>query len=111
MINHKFSINWIRYILKQVLNRPLWVFFACLVLIFFNVVYDGTLLRMWNLFNSRKTLEKRLEKMEQKNFLVEKRLKKLSDSKFLEKEAKDRLNLIGEEDIVFIFSEDSSEEP
>ena len=99
-------LSRLQYILKQFLNRPLWVFLACLVLVFFNVVFDGTLLRMWNLFNSRKALENRIADIQNKNTEVEERLKKLSQADFLEKEVRQRFNLVGEEEIVFIFSEE-----
>ena len=108
MINNKFHLSRIQYILKQVLNRPLWVLIICIVLILSNVMFDGTFSRLMNLVRSQKALKHRIEDLERKNTLVEERLKKLSDSEFLEKEAKDRFNLVGEEDIVFIFSDENT---
>jgi len=110
MINNRFHLSRIQYILKQVLNRPLWVLIICIVLLLFNVMFDGTLSRLMNLVRSQKVLKSRIKDLERKNALVEDRLKKLSDSEFLEKEAKDRFNLIGEEDIVFIFSDENTDD-
>lgn len=110
MINNKFHLSRIQYILKQVFNRPLWVLIICIVLILSNVMFDGTFSRLMNLVRSQKALKNRIEDLERKNTLVEERLKKLSDSEFLEKEAKDRFNLIGEEDIVFIFSDENTDD-
>ena len=104
---NKFYLNRVQYIFKQILNRPAWVLIICIILILSNVIFDGTFSRLMNLVRSQKALENRINDIEQKNFLVEERLKKLSDSEFLEKEAKDRFNLIGEEDIVFIFSDEN----
>ena len=110
MKNNKFHLSRIQYILKQILNRPAWVLIICIVLILSNVMFDGTFSRLMNLVRSQKALENRIKDLERKNTLVEERLKKLSDSEFLEKEAKDRFNLIGEEDIVFIFSDESADD-
>ena len=94
------------YFINEFLKQPVWLLVACSVLIFMHLAMDGTFFRMWHLYNSRKVLESRIESIQIKNALVEERLKKLSDSRFLEREVRDRFNLVGEKDIIFIFSEE-----
>ena len=92
------------YYIRLFWSRPLWVFIACLLFISIHIGFDGTLLRIWHLYGRHKELHKHIIDMQQKNAIVEEKLKKLSNTKFLIKEARDRFNLVGEGDIVFIFS-------
>ena len=92
---------------KKFFNRPLWVLLLSCALVGAHLIFDGSFLQMWRLYNSRQALEYRIKDLQTKNGLVEERLKKLSDSDFLEKEVRNRFNLAGEEDLIFIFSNDN----
>ena len=94
------------YFIKQCLDHPFWLLIFCSCVVCMHLVLDGSFMRMWHLYNSRKILENRIKDIQTKNTLVKERLKKMSDSRFLEKEVRDRFNLVGEEDIIFIFSEE-----
>ena len=94
------------YFIKEFLNQPLWLLIAVSSIVCMHLFFDGTFLRMWHLYNSRKVLENRIKDIQNKNLLVEERLKKLSDFQFLEREVRDRFNLVGAEDIIFIFSDE-----
>jgi len=98
------------YFIKSVLDRPLWLLLICFSMICFYLILDGTLVRLLHLYKSREILKTQINDIKHKNSVVEERLKKLSDSQFLEQEVRDRFNLVEEEDIVFIFSEEKSEE-
>ena len=100
------NIRKFLYFAREFLDRPLWVLAGCLSVVCMHLVFDGTFVSMWNLYNSGKVLENRIKDIQQKNEQVENRMKKLSDSRFLEKEVRDRFNLVGEEDIIFIFSDE-----
>ncbi len=100
------NMRKLSYFIQEFLDRPIWVLIACFSVVCTHLIFDGTFVRMWNLHNSRKVLENRIEDIQQKNERVENRMKKLSDSRFLEREVRDRFNLVGEEDIIFIFSDE-----
>lgn len=95
----------ILFYLKLLWNQPLWVFIACLLFVSIHIGFDGTLLRIWHLYDRHKELRNRIVDIQVKNSIVEERLKQLSNPRFLIKEARDRFNLVGEGDIVFIFSD------
>ena len=97
----------IAYFVKECLDHPFWLLIFCSFVVCMHLILDGSFIRMWNLYNSRKVLENRIRDIQTKNALVKERLKKMYDSRFLEKEIRDRFNLVGEEDIIFIFSEES----
>ena len=100
------NIKKISYFIQEFLDRPFWVFIACVSVVCTHLIFDGTFVRMWNLRSSSKVLESRIKDIQQKNEIVKNRMKKLSDSQFLEREVRDRFNLVGEEDIIFIFSDE-----
>ncbi len=95
------------YLIREFLSRPIWLLALCSAMVFTHLMFDGTILRMLHLYNSQKVLENRIADIQAKNALVEEKLKKLqSDSRFLEREVRNRFNLVGEEDIIFIFSDE-----
>ena len=93
------------YYLKLFWSRPIWVLTICLLFISVHIGFDGTLLRIWHLYGRHKELRGRIVDIQEKNSIVEKKLKQLSNPRFLIKEARDRFNIVGEGDIVFIFSD------
>ena len=99
-----------RILVKKFSHQPLWTLMACLIFLCIHLVIGGTFLNLWQLYRNRQALEQRIAELTQKNNQVENHLKKLSESPFLEKEVKDRFNMVGEEDIIFIFSEEKSQE-
>ncbi len=98
--------------MRWFLNQPLWVLVACVFFVTTHLSCNDTLARIWNLSLKQKQLTQRIKDLKEKNKLVVERLNKLSDPLFLEKEARNRLNLVGERDLVFIFSDnDQSKKP
>lgn len=109
-IKNEKEMKKISFLIKTCLDRPSWLLVLCLAVVFIHLIFDGTLLRMFHLYNSQKILENRIARIQVKNSLVEERLKRLnSDSRFLEQEVRDRFNLVGEKDIIFIFSDGDQE--
>ena len=106
-----FIVRKFLILLKIFLNRPLWVLSACAFLVVLHLSLDGTFIRIWHLKTSQKILEKQIESLHIKNTLIEERIQKLkqSDSRILESEARERFNLVGEKDIIFIFSNTSKD--
>ena len=103
--------SFFKILVKKFSHQPLWTLMACLILLCAHLIWDGTFLNLWQLYHNRQALEKRINDLTDKNIQVEKRLKKLSERPFLEKEVKDRFNMVGEEDIIFIFSEENPKAP
>ena len=95
------------YFVNKFLKRPFWLFIACSIVVGAHLILDGSFFRMLHLYNSQKVLKHRIKDIQLKNSLVEERLKKLkSDPRFLEQEVRERFNLVGEKDIIFIFPEE-----
>ena len=100
----------ISYCIKKFLGKPVWMLIACFSAVCTHLAFDGTFIRILRLSRSRQVLEARITDIQNKNILVKKRLKKWkSDSRFLKQEARNRLNLVGEEDIIFIFPDEDKQ--
>ena len=95
------------YFINEFLKRPLWLFIACFALVCANMILDGSFFRILQVYNSQEILKNRIKDIRMKNLLVEERLQKLeSDPQFLEQEVRERFNLVGEKDIIFIFPDE-----
>ena len=94
--------HWI----QEQLNHPLRVFWFCASLAFLNLFVDGSLLRLWNLHQDFKDIESRTAEMEVRNQEMDDKLRRASDPLFIEREARDRFDLVGEGDLVFVFADE-----
>lgn len=92
--------------IDQWLKRPKLIMGFCVVLILFNIIFDGTLFQMRKLYLQQKTLKRQTLEIQTKNDILVEKMKKLSDPKYLEKEVRNRFDLAGQGDLIFIFPED-----
>ena len=90
----------------QCLKRPKLIMGFCIVLILFNIIFDGTLFQMRKLYLQQKTLKQQTLEIQTKNDILVEKMEKLSDPKYLEKEVRNRFDLAGQGDLIFIFPED-----
>ncbi|HPI41887.1 MAG TPA: septum formation initiator family protein [Pseudobdellovibrionaceae bacterium] len=76
---------------------------VCFVFIFVSSLVNGNMERLWNLRNDYFKISNKLATTHQQLAILNKQLKKVKDPHFLEQEAKERLNLANENELVFIF--------
>ena len=88
------------------LHRPWVVLWTCLAVAFVNLVVDGTLLRMWSLRREFHQLHSGSATLERDVKQLNLRLKQATDPAFVEREARDRFDLVGAGDLVFIFADE-----
>ncbi len=101
----KLKWNFFKYI-DQWIHRPKLILIFCGILIFFNVVFDGTLFQIRTLYLQKRALTKKSVEINTKNEVLVNKIQQLSDPKNLEKEVRNRFDLAGEGDLIFIFPED-----
>lgn len=88
------------------LHRPWVVLWTCLGLAFVNLVLDGTLLRMWSLHREFDSLQTSSIALEQELKTLDLKIKQATDPAFVEREARDRFDLVGAGDLVFVFADE-----
>ncbi len=88
------------------LHRPWVVLWTCLAIAFVNLVLDGTLLRMWSLNRDFAQLEQSSKHLKTELASLDSKIRQATNPAFVEREARDRFDLVGEGDLVFVFTEE-----
>lgn len=91
--------------LNHWLNSPIKVFWACVAIIFLILISDGSVFRLWNLHGDQERITKNIGKLEKDFQVLDGQYLKVNDPEFLEQQARDRLDLAGEDELIFVFSD------
>lgn len=92
-------------LVSDFLQQPLKVLIVCLGLVFAGLFVDGSLLRLWVLHRDSQELEERMVNIVAKSNELAAKIKQAKDPQFIEIQARDRFELAGEGDLIFVFSE------
>lgn len=90
--------------LRLYLNHPQKVFFLCLSIFIFSVLLNGTLIRLWGLHRDHAGILREIDLTQKSISSLEAQLIEAKDPAFIERQARDKLDLAGEHDLVFVFS-------
>ena len=90
---------------REQLNHPIRVGIVCLFFAFIHLFADGSLLGLWKLHREEQDLLYKIEILAGKTDELTKKIQQSSDPLFIEREVRDKFDLVGESDLVFIFSE------
>lgn len=99
-------INFINEI-QHLLMRPLKVFLICAVLGLLAIVYDGSLYRYWSLKRTETELSERISQIQNASQTIKSQIEQTKTSRFIERQARERLDLVGEDEMVFVFSNEN----
>lgn len=94
--------------LNRLLQNPQQVIWICLAFVVLNAVIDGSLFRLYSLYQEHDRVVANIADIEKKNIDLKSRLQRAKDPAFLEREARDRFDLVSEGDLVFVFSEEEA---
>ena len=90
------------------LHQPALVFAACLILVSFGLVLDGSLLRLWALHRDSQEMTEKLLQIEASSASLKRQIARAQDPQYIEQQARERFDLVGEKDLVFVFSDDET---
>lgn len=65
---------------------------------------------MWKLYRDQERVEIKIAHLQAAETSLDSKIKKVTDPRYLELEARDRLDLVHEGDLVFVFSQEASQE-
>lgn len=88
------------------LERPSRVLLFCLVFGALQLLIQGNLLHLFRMHADREMLAGQLVGIQKELFHLETRIDQAKDPTFIEREAKDRLDMAGEDELVFVFAAD-----
>lgn len=94
----------------NLVHRPVQVFWICCALAFVGILLDGTAFRLWSLHRDHRVLTERISQAKVRSKQLEFRIQKAQQPEFIERAARDQFDLVKEGDLIFIFSEETSED-
>lgn len=92
--------------IRHWLAKPGKVLIACVIFALLQLLIQGNIFHLLRLHSDRKDLVASLNGVQADLLKLETRIRQAKDPIFIEKEAKDRLDMAGEDELVFVFSSD-----
>lgn len=90
---------------RNFLNHPLKVFFSCAIIFVVSLFVNGTVWRIWGLRRDLATIQDEIINSRAQAKTLDMQIKQAKDPSFIERQAKDKLDMVGEHDLVFVFSD------
>lgn len=91
--------------LRHFLNHPAKVALACLGVFAVSIVLNGNVFRLWGLHRDFARITEDIQITKNNIQLLSAQLTQAKDPAFIERQARDKLDLAGEHDLVFVFSD------
>ena len=101
------SYSWAR----EIAHHPIKILWLALAGAAVGVVLDGTAIRLWSLHRDHDQIQHRILDAKTRSKDMEFRIHQAQQPEFIERAARDQFDLVKEGDLVFIFSDASSESP
>jgi cell division protein FtsB len=92
----------------QLLQSPIKVLWICLALAFINLILDGSLYRYYILNKDLNETREKIHIVSKSNADLNSQITKMKDPSHLEQVARERFDLVKENELVFVFSEDQT---
>lgn len=90
---------------RNFLNRPLKVLLVCNCVFAAYLFMNGAVWRVWGLKRDQATITKQIQQAEQRSIALDMQIKQAKDQSYIARQAKDKLDMVGEQDLVFVFPE------
>lgn len=91
--------------LRRFLNHPTKVAMVCLAVLSVSIILNGNGFRLWGLYRDMDRINAEIQGTRENIAQLSNQLKQAKDPAFIERQARDRLDLAGEHDLVFVFPE------
>ncbi|MBC7742031.1 MAG: septum formation initiator family protein [Bdellovibrionaceae bacterium] len=97
---HQFGIR-----LRSFLDKPHKVLLVCAFVFIVSLFLNGALWRVWGLRRDRVTIQEQITAAQKQATFLDVQIKQAKDPVFIERQARDKLDLVGENDLIFVFPE------
>lgn len=91
---------------SNLLEKPTRVFLLCLILLFIGLVMDSSLWRLYQTHTNKLALVSKIQEENEKILKIKHQLDQLKNPAYIEKQARERLEFLEKNDLLFVFSED-----
>lgn len=100
------QVEKVGHSIKRFLHSPAKVFVMCLVFASVSLLTDGILYRLWGLRHDQARMTAEIGELQTRISSLNHQLLQARDPSYIERQARDRLDLAGENDLVFIFPDE-----
>lgn len=87
------------------INKPLKVLTVCVSFAVIGLIFDGTLFHLWSLYRDSSELKQKTQMTLLNTKELKTKISNANDPQFIELEAHERFELAGENELVFVFSD------
>lgn len=91
---------------RRLLDNPAKVAVVCGLLFVVSVILNGNAFRLWGLHRDFARIQFEIENTHDAIGRLNSQLKEAKDPMFIERQARDKLDLAGEHDLVFVFADE-----
>ena len=95
--------------IKRWMQQPRRVALCCGFFLAVSLLANGLLWRLWGLHRDLDRLNTEIVEINRESAKIQSQLKLAKDPSFIEQQAKDKLDLVGENELVFVFADNSSD--
>lgn len=97
-------IRGLGYKVQLILNRPVLVMIGCLVFALVNLLFRGSFMNLVKLHNDRQVLLRNLTDIDSQIQDLKFKIQQAKDPVFVERQARDKLDMAAEDELVFVFA-------
>ena len=97
---HKFG-----YSLRKFLNDPRKVFLVCLFVFIISLFLNGGVWKVWSLRRDYSTIGQQITVAQKQSTVLDMQIHQAKDPAFIERQARDKLDMVSENDLIFVFPE------
>lgn len=91
---------------RRLLDNPAKVAVVCFMIFVVSVVLNGNAFRLWGLHRDYSRIQYEIDNTHSTIIQLNSQLKEAKDPSFIERQARDKLDLAGEHDLVFVFADE-----
>ncbi len=90
---------------RNSLNRPLKILLVCNIVFAGYLFLNGAVWRVWGLKRDQATISDQILDAKERSKMLDMQIRQAKDQSFIARQAKDKLDMVGERDLVFVFPE------
>ena len=93
------------YGLRKFLNDPRKVLIVCLFVFVISLFLNGGVWKVWSLRSDYSTIGDQISIAQKQSSILDMQIHQAKDPVFIERQARDKLDMVGEKDLIFVFPE------
>ncbi len=97
---HRFGFG-----IRNFLNDPRKVFVVCLFAFVTSLFLNGGLWKVWGLRRDFATINDQITLAQKQSSILDMQIRQAKDPAFIERQARDKLDMVSDKDLVFVFPE------